>query len=119
MRSAAVIFSSTYLRAESTARCTSSGCIELTSKTSVISRRPASMSDVIGAGAGSGAAPTAAAAGARFASSAILASTPARRPADSTGGTRFVAHDDVDGDEIQSGAEDLARLRVPLGVRQD
>ena len=43
--------SSTYFLAESTARCTSSGCIELTSKSSVISRRPASMSDVIGTGA--------------------------------------------------------------------
>ena len=78
-RSAALIVSFTYLFAESTARCTSSGCIELTSNTSVISRRPATMSDVIGTGAA-----VVFAGAPRPASAAIVASTPARSPADST-----------------------------------
>ena len=49
--SAGLIVSLTYFTAESTARCTSSGCIELMSKSSTIRRRPASSSDVIGLGA--------------------------------------------------------------------
>ena len=58
-RSAVLIFSLTYFCAESTARCTSSGCIELTSNSSVISRRPAIDSEVsASAGAGSRAAAT-------------------------------------------------------------
>ena len=45
--SAGLICSSTYFVAESTARCTSSGCIELMSNSSTIRRRPASASEVI------------------------------------------------------------------------
>ena len=47
-RSAGVICSSTHLIAESTAFCTSSGCIELVSKSSVSKRWPATSSDVSG-----------------------------------------------------------------------
>src|SRR5580765_7767749 len=54
--SAGVIVVSTYLVAESTARCTSSGCIDAMSKRSTIRRRPASSSDVIGFGGASSAA---------------------------------------------------------------
>ena len=69
-RLAAAICSFTNLRAESTARWTSSGCIELTSKSSTISRRPASASLVIGTGVVS-------LAGVARAGSFIFASTPA------------------------------------------
>ncbi len=62
--SALLIFSLTYFCAESTARCTSSGCIELTSNSSVISRRPAIDSEV-GASAAAAAAGAAAAAAGR------------------------------------------------------
>ena len=51
-RSAGLICSSTNVLAESIARCTSSGCIELRSKTSAISRRPASDCGEKSAGAG-------------------------------------------------------------------
>ncbi len=88
-RSAAVIFSSTYFWADSTARCTSSGCIELTSKTSVISRRPATRSEVSGAGAAGGSGFAAGGPGARPASAAIFASTPASRSAVSSAGRAF------------------------------
>ena len=76
--SASAIFSATYFCADSTARCTSSGCIELVSNTSVIRRRPASASEVIADGAaGAGAAAGLAA----EVSSFSLASTPASRSA--------------------------------------
>src|SRR4051794_608073 len=75
--SALLIFSLTYFCAESTARCTSSGCIELTSNSSVIRRRPAIDSEV-GTSAGFAAA---APEGALLVSSLSLASTPARRSA--------------------------------------
>ena len=54
-RSAGAIFSLTYFVAPSTARCTSSGCIELTSNNNTIRRRPASWPEDIGVGVGSGA----------------------------------------------------------------
>ncbi len=86
-RSAGDIFSSTYLFAESTARWTSSGCIELTSKTIVISLRPASISDVIGVGASTGRAAVGDADAVRLLSSASFSSTPARSSADCSAGT--------------------------------
>ena len=84
-RSAALIFSPTYFWAESTARCTSSGCIELMSKTSAMSRRPASASDVIGAGA-AGTPTFDGGVADRVASAAIFASTPPSNSADTTEG---------------------------------
>jgi hypothetical protein len=54
--SAGLIFSFTYFVAESTARCTSSGCIDAMSNSSTISRRPASSSEVIGFGVSASAA---------------------------------------------------------------
>ena len=80
--SALLIFSLTYFCAESTARCTSSGCMELTSNSSVIRRRPAIDSEV-GTSAGGAACAAATDDGDRVCSWSF-ASTPASRSAVST-----------------------------------
>jgi hypothetical protein len=81
--SAGLILSSTYFVAESTARCTSSGCIELMSKSRTIRRRPANASGVITFGVTVSGVVTGAVAGCwPRACSAMRASAPANRSTD-------------------------------------